>query len=107
MKVIFIREFGTLNTRIAGRTHQEYDREYHRDNREQELARLKEYRQNNREQVKEYHEANRERISERRKTPYSCACGSTCRVAEKTRHERTKKHQAFITNLDVPTLTEN
>jgi len=103
----YIGEFGTLNKRIAGRTHQEYDREYYQDN----PTRHKEYRQNNRTQIlaqhKEYREANRDAISERRKTLYTCACGSTCRIDVKAKHERTKKHQAFITNLDVPTQTES
>lgn len=118
----YIREFGTLNKLIAGRTHQEYGREYrqnnreqiqarmkeyHRDNHEAILTRGKEYRQNNHEKElarkKEYYEVNRERL----KTVYTCACGSTCRNAAKARHERTKKHQDFITNLDTTTQTES
>ena len=88
----YIREFGTLNKRIAGRTHQEYNSEY---------------RQTNREKVKEYHEANRERCSERKKATYSCVCGSTCLISGRAEHLQTKKHQAFITNLDTTTQTES
>jgi len=88
----FIREFGTLNNLIAGRTSQENSREYHQNNRETILARKKEYR-----------EANRERL----KMTYTCVCGSTCRIDIKSRHERTSKHQTFITNLDAPTQTES
>ena len=41
----YIREFGTLNKNIAGRSQQEYSRDRHQNNREKELARSKEYRQ--------------------------------------------------------------
>ena len=85
----YIREFGTLNKRIAGRTHQEYDREYRQM------------------KMKEYREANREARSEHAKKPYTCVCGSTCRIDGKAGHERTKKHQDFITNLDATTQTES
>ena len=107
----YIREFGTLNKRMAGRTHQEYDRKYRRDNHEQIRARAQEYRGANREliyaQQKEYREVNRDTISKRRTAKYSCVCGSTCRFSSKAEHLRTKKHQDFITNLDVPTQTES
>ena len=122
----YIREFGTLNKLIAGRTQQECNREYHQTNREKKLAQMKEYhrnnrekehtqrkeyRQNHREQIlareKEYREVHRERISERKKATYTCVCGTTCRMDVKAKHERTSKHQAFITNLDVPTQTES
>jgi len=92
----YIREFGTLNKRIAGRTPQEYAREYHRDNLEKVLARKREYR-----------EANRDIISERAKATYTCPCGSTCRSADRAKHERTKKHRNVITTLDVLPQTES
>ena len=114
----YIREVGTFNKRIEGRTRQEYRedhrkkiKEYYEASRVKLLAQMKEYRQNNREKVlaraKEYDVGNRDAISERRKTPYSCACGFTCRVANKAQHLRTKKHQDFITNLDTTTQTES
>ena len=107
----YIRELGTLNKNIAGRTHQEYSREHYQNNHEKVLAQVKEYRQNNREKelarCKEYHKANREAILVRKKKTYTCVCGSTCRIADKARHERAKKHQDFITNLDTTTQTES
>ena len=61
----FIREVGTLNKLIAGRTRQEHRREYRRDNREKVLTLKKEYYQDNREKElawrKEYHQNNREK----------------------------------------------
>ena len=107
----YIREVGSLNKRIEGRTHQEYGREYRRDNHEQIRARVQEYREANREliyaQQKEYREVNRDTISKRRTAKYSCVCGSTCRFSSKAEHLRTKKHQDFITNLDATTQTES
>ena len=47
----FIREFGTLNKNIAGRTPQEYGREYRQNN----LTRRREYYQNNRDRMKKYY----------------------------------------------------
>ena len=107
----YIREFGTLNKRIEGRTQHEYYREYYQDNHETELTRKKEYRKHNHEKelarYKEYYEGHRERISERKKATYTCVCGTTCRIDTKAKHERTQKHQAFITNLDTTTQTES
>ena len=106
----YIREFGTLNKRIEDRTRQEYDRESYHNNREKELTLKKEYYEKNRDTIstlkKEYYEANREALLERAKKPYTCVCGTTCRNDTKAKHERTQKHQAFITNLDTTTQTE-
>jgi hypothetical protein len=40
--------------------------------------------------------ANAEKIKERRKTRYTCNCGSNILLNDKALHERTMKHQAFI-----------
>ena len=77
-----IRQMGTLNKRIAGRSRKEYhednreailerQKEYHTNNREAILQKQKEYHTNNREarlnKQKEYHEANKDNINERRR----------------------------------------
>jgi hypothetical protein len=78
----------------------EYDKIYCEDNREHRIEVKKIYREKNREQIiekkKEYYEQNREQILEKCKEKYTCNCGSTLRKNEKTRHEKTKKHQLFI-----------
>ena len=34
---------------------------------------------------------------------YTCECGTICRKSDKARHERSKKHQAFMnTSLEYP-----
>ena len=99
----YIREIGTLNKKIEGRT----KKEYREENRERFQARDKEYREENRERIKEYREENRERIRARekeykankRKETYTCVCGSTCCIDGRARHECTIKHLTFVEAL--------
>jgi hypothetical protein len=66
----FIKEQGTLNDRIAGRT----DKEWYEDNKETMLEYHKEYRKNNKEKIKEYmkeyYEDNKEQAAENRQKYY-------------------------------------
>ena len=73
----YIREIGTLNKTIEGRTRKEYREE----NRERIRARHTEYRAN------------------KRKETYTCVCGSTCCINNKARHECTIKHLTFVEAL--------
>jgi hypothetical protein len=61
-----IREIGTINNVIAGRTH----KEYYQDNREKIAEKSKEYYQNNREKIAEYYQNNREKLVEQSKERY-------------------------------------
>ena len=65
-----IREIGSLNKQIAGRTKKEYQKVYNEANKEQK----KEYREANKEAIKErkkeYYEVNKERIKEQRRQRY-------------------------------------
>ena len=76
-----IREIGTLNKRIEGRTTEE-KKEYQ-----------KEYQQVNKEKIKEYH---KEKDKERSKIKIICSCG--CEVGKKQlkRHQRSNKHINLI-----------
>ena len=93
----------------------EHHKKYYEDNKDQILAKMKIYREQNSEKIserrkeliKENHEhilqlarANRskwaEKIYENRKEKMQCPCGSIFRYDDKTRHERTKKHQAWL-----------
>ena len=86
----FIREFGTLNKKIEGRSDQEfkelkkeYDKEYREQNKEKIKEKMKEYREANKEKIKdkdkEYREANKEKIAENKKEYRAekvlCECG--------------------------------
>lgn len=91
-----IREIGTLNKTIAGRT----DREYYYDNKEKKTEYKKEYYEENKELIseknKEYYKKNKELITKKNKEPYTCKCGVKLTTNGKAKHERTKKHQLYI-----------
>jgi len=51
------------------------------------------------EKNKEYHQKNKEQISEQKKETYECPCGSVCRKSDKARHEKSKKHQEYLSTI--------
>lgn len=54
--------------------------------------------------IKKYYEKNRDSILEKAKEKYICDCGSYIRISDKSKHQRSKKHQNFINShetLDV------
>lgn len=77
-----------VNKAIPGRT----QKEYHNDNKEKE----QEYRKANKEKIKKQHQENKEQISRWQKIKITCECGSDYTQSNKVRHERTKKHQAYL-----------
>jgi len=103
----------SLNKMIPTRTHKEY-REDNKDkiilkkksdyekNKETILLKQKNYRDNNKDVIKlrkkEYYENNKESIELKRKEKgkYTCECGLTLTIAHKPRHERTQKHQKYL-----------
>ena len=121
----YIREIGTLNQRIAGRTNQQYykdniekiqekHRKYSKENREKGIERSRKYYEDNVEKVKEkgrkYYEANKEKVFIRnnewrrnnsQKLIIKCACGSKCNRADFYKHTRTKKHITHVNALII------
>jgi hypothetical protein len=113
-----IRANVCVNKLIAGRTREEWKKDnkeqikqYYQDNKQQIAERNKQYRQDNKEiyndYYKQYYQDNKEEILEHNKQyrqnnkeqlniKYTCECGSISIKTHKTRHEKTKKHQAFI-----------
>jgi hypothetical protein len=93
----YIREKECVNKNVAGRT----DAEYRVDNKLQ----INKWREENKQYLlkygKEYQEINREQILKKAKQTYECKCGSTCRIVDKTKHNRTQKHQKFIQSLSA------
>jgi mRNA degradation ribonuclease J1/J2 len=78
----------------------------YRDEHKEELAeKKKEYAQINKEKIaekaKEWREANKEQIAEKGKEKFECNCGSICRLSDKSRHERSLKHQEYLSSLKV------
>lgn len=107
-----------VNKIIAGRTFTEYreqnkeqiskkDQEYREINKEKIIKRHQEYNERNREIISrkwtEYVQQNREKINQKNKLYYEtnskiqyvCVCGNTVTRANKTHHEKTKKHIQF------------
>ena len=67
----YIRQIGTLNTRVAGRN------------------------------KKEYWDANKDSTALKKKETITCGCGSCCRYSDKARHERTNKHKQWLEKEQV------
>ena len=66
--------------------------------------------QTQKESIAQHYQKNKEIISEKAKPKYNCSCGSICRKADKSRHEKTKKHQNYINNsktINIQTLNLN
>lgn len=64
-----IRERDCVNKIVVGRTPKEYK--------------------------KKYRDENKQKISEKNKQKYTCECGSVFRKSDKSRHEKSKKHQKY------------
>jgi hypothetical protein len=107
-----IRQIGTLNKEIAGRTKKEYraenkerirerDRIYEKENKEQITARKKEYYEKVKERKKEQYEQNKEKIMKIRLEKILCCCGCEVTRTNIAAHQKTKKH------LDKLEIVEN
>jgi hypothetical protein len=80
-----IREINCCNKCKPGRTL----KEWREDNKEKIKEYMKEY-------SKQYYANNKEEILAKKKQKYNCECGSNIRYHDKSKHFKTKKHQAFI-----------
>ena len=87
----------------ANVTRADYYREYNKSDAGQKAKRK--YYEANKERIKEYHkewrQANKERIKEQKRQKTTCGCGSEYTKRNKTKHERTKKHQKWLKNLET------
>lgn len=75
-------------------------KQYYEEHKEEIKEKKKIYCQENKEEIKEkkkiYREEHKEEIKEKAKLKYNCICGSSIQHAEKTRHNKSKKHLKFI-----------
>jgi len=95
----FIKEQGTLNDNIAGRSH----KEWYQDNKEWYIEKQKKYYENNKEKLAEYRENNKEKKAKTNKVwrennkekllkKIECdICNSTVSFGNLLRHKRSKK----------------
>ena len=118
----YIRELGTLNKQIPGRTLQEYrkayneqnkdkiteyKKAYHKQNKDKLPEYKKVYREQNKEQISKYHKAyglqyremHKEAISKSKNRICACECGLTYANANKGQHCKSKRHQRRIQEL--------
>jgi len=107
----YIREKNCVNKRIEGRTKQEYakdnkehisnyKKQWREEHVEERAEYLKKYREEHKVEEKQYREKHKEEFAKKRKErdkkKYTCVCGSICSIAGKSEHERSQKHQIFI-----------
>jgi hypothetical protein len=105
----YIRTLDCVNKIIPDRN----QKEYREDNKEYKKDYFKKYNELNKDKIKEYYETNKDKIKEIRKQyrkdnknkinenksiPYNCICGSICRIGDKSKHFKTKKHINFTNN---------
>lgn len=79
------------------------DKKYREQHKEKMKEYLKQYNKDNNvillQKKKEYREANKDKRKENSKKTYTCECGSTISLGEKSRHNRSKKHLHHTTNI--------
>jgi hypothetical protein len=88
----------TVNKYLPGRTPEQY----RQDNKEQLDEYQRQYRQENKEQLDEYQrqyrQENKEEIKQKANEKHDCPCGGKFTKSNKSRHDKTHKHQTFIRN---------
>ena len=98
-----IREIGTINKYIAGRTHKEWRKDY--------PDKSKEYYEKNADKInekgKEYYKKNTDKINEYRYKKVCCnICGAFSSKSNLPKHQKTKKCMSkSLNNTDIPTDT--
>ena len=74
--------------------------EYYTEHRDHIIDYLIQYRIDNNERLKEFdknrYNARKEKMLQRMAEKYTCACGSISATGNKSKHEKTKKHQAWL-----------
>lgn len=80
-------------------------KQHYLDNQERIIKKSADYRENNKELLikkrKEHYLKNKDVILNRFKQTYTCVCGVVGTKHHKLRHEKTKKHQKYITNNKI------
>lgn len=84
---------------------EELRKEYNAEmNTKKAYSTIEEKKEYEKEYKKENHILNKELFSQQKKEKYTCDCGSIIRIADKSRHLKTKKHQDYINSLIVETI---
>ena len=111
----FIRELGTLNSRIAGRSPKEYYAETVEDRKKQKAEYLKNNPEKRKETRKKYLERNKDEINRKERERYAnniekekarkaekvvCECGSEVCKGGLSEHRKTQKHEDLMEQLE-------
>jgi hypothetical protein len=100
----YIENNNCVNMLIPGRTKKEYGKEYSQRDYVKEKARI--HMRRKRENIeykkyeKEFYEKYKTRRNELAREKITCECGVTFCKSGKWRHEKSKKHKAFISGLN-------
>jgi hypothetical protein len=84
----------------------EYLKIYYETHKEEILENSKIYYETHKEEKKIKYKNKKNELLEKRKEKYTCECDSICRKSDKARHEKTKKHQIFITDKNKTELLD-
>jgi hypothetical protein len=76
--------------------YQQYYQQYYQRNKETIKENMAQYYQQNKETIKQYYQRNKEIISQK----FVCDCGGKYIRGNKVQHEKTNKHQAYLSNLN-------
>ena len=93
----YIRKLDCVNKVIPDRTMNEW----REDNKDKIKEVKKQYYEDNKEKYKDYYDKNKDEISERHKEKIICGCGGCFRKSDKTRHEKTNKHQNYLKSIQL------
>ena len=100
---------GCVNKVIAGRTMKEYltdnkdklannSREHYIKNKDKIRERNIKNKDKISEKKREHYVINKDKISEKGKIKIHCGCGSETRIADKSKHIKTRKHMEYVEN---------
>jgi len=102
----YIRMLDCVNKNVAGRTKKESQKNYYNNHKSDEnfIQNRKEYRAkyviDNHETIiekkREFNQLHIEEINKKAGIKFNCECGSCCRIGEKARHYKSKKHQDYF-----------
>ena len=104
-ELIRLHKDNLVNINIAGRTKEEtnklrYERKKDDINKYNKLN-YQNNKSSRQEKQNQYYQDNKDIILEKLKQSFNCECGSTCRSGEKARHQKTKKHLDYISQVEV------
>jgi hypothetical protein len=90
-----IREIGTLNIVINGRTYDEWYETYKNTKKEKNTDYYLKNKEQALEQAKEYYQNNKEKILEKNTQKITCECGCITTKQHLNRHKKSQKHTSF------------